>query len=142
MILIQYLNNMNENKEPSFNLKYGHLGNGITVWYENTDITVAHISPDRTISYRQNVSEEIKKEVFRISRVPNITVSVTQEENVYTTKVYTESDVKKMTSDIDVLSLPKRIYCDTEETLRAICSKLSECHIGTVVNWEQLFIQA
>lgn len=57
-------------------------------------------------------------------------------------KVYTEEDILKLTSDISVLSLPRRIYCDSESTLKIIANKLSQCHIGTSINWKELFIQS
>ena len=54
----------------------------------------------------------------------------------------TTNNAKALRADIDVLSLPRRVYCDTEITLRIIAHKFSECHIGTSVNWKELFIQA
>jgi len=56
-------------------------------------------------------------------------------------KIYTEEDAHKMKHDIDILHLPKRVYCDSENTLKIIANKLSQCHIGTSVNWKELFIQ-
>ena len=57
-------------------------------------------------------------------------------------KVYTEEDALGLTSDISVLSLPRRIYCDSESTLEIIANKLSQCHISTSINWKELFIQS
>ena len=56
-------------------------------------------------------------------------------------KVYTMEDAEKITHDINVLSLPKRVYCDSEETLKLIARRFAECHIGTSINWKELFIQ-
>lgn len=56
-------------------------------------------------------------------------------------KVYTEEDADKLKSDIEVLSLPKRIYCDSEHTLNIIANKLAQCHIKTSINRIELFIQ-
>ena len=56
-------------------------------------------------------------------------------------KVYTLDDALDITCDIEVLHLPKRVYCDNENTLKLIAHRFSECHIGTSINWEELFIQ-
>ena len=56
-------------------------------------------------------------------------------------KVYTIEDARNITHDIEVLHLPKRVYCDNEETLKLIAHRFSECHIGTSINWKELFIQ-
>lgn len=57
-------------------------------------------------------------------------------------KVYTYEDAKKLRTDIDMLHLPRRVFCDTKETLYIIAGKFAECHIGTSINYERLFIQA
>lgn len=57
-------------------------------------------------------------------------------------KIFTMLDAINLKTDIDVLALPKRIYCDEKETLHMIQKKLSDCHIGTVVNYYKLFIQS
>lgn len=56
-------------------------------------------------------------------------------------KVYTAEDVVNLSSDIVVLLLPKRIYCDSEHTLNIIANKLAQCHIGISINRTELFIQ-
>lgn len=56
-------------------------------------------------------------------------------------KVYTKEDADKLMTDIEVLLLPRRIYCDSEHTLNIIANKLAQCHIGTSINRIELFIQ-
>lgn len=56
-------------------------------------------------------------------------------------KVYTKEDALNITHDIDVFHLPKRVYCDSQETLYIIADKFSQCHIGTSINKIELFIQ-
>lgn len=56
-------------------------------------------------------------------------------------KVYTLKEAKNLLYDINVLHLPKRVFCDTKETLYLIAGKFAECHIGTSINYERLFIQ-
>ena len=57
-------------------------------------------------------------------------------------KVYTMEDAVNLTSDVSVLSLPRRVYCDSEATLKYIANLFAQCHIGTAINWKELFIQA
>lgn len=57
-------------------------------------------------------------------------------------KVYTMEDAVNLTSDVNVLSLPRRVYCDNEATLKYIANLFAQCHIGTSINWKELFIQA
>ena len=57
-------------------------------------------------------------------------------------KVYTMEDAVDLTSDVSVLSLPRRVYCDSEATLKYIANLFAQCHIGTAINWKELFIQA
>lgn len=56
-------------------------------------------------------------------------------------KIYTVSDALNLKKDIDVLMLPKRIYCKNKEAMNYIASKLCECHIGNFSNEKELFIQ-
>ena len=71
-----------EHKEPvvptmppakAYDLGYGHLGNGITVWNrleeEHGDYkTVAHIAPDRTVTfYEEEMPQEVREEIQRIA---------------------------------------------------------------------------
>lgn len=57
-------------------------------------------------------------------------------------KIYTMEDAVELTSDVSILSLPRRVYCDSETTLKYIANLFAQCHIGTAINWKELFIQA
>ena len=44
-------------------------------------------------------------------------------------KIYTYDDALSLYTDVSVLSLPKRIWCDSKVTLLIICRKLAECQL-------------
>jgi len=56
-------------------------------------------------------------------------------------KMYTKNEALNLRTDLDVLRLPRRIWCDSEETLDIIAGKLQECHLGYSINITKLFIQ-
>lgn len=87
-----------EHKEPvapampqakAYDLGYGHLGNGITVWNrleeEHGDYkTVAHIAPDRTVTiYDEEMPQAVREEIQRIADTSGMTISVTQDAPVF-----------------------------------------------------------
>lgn len=87
-----------EHKEPvapampqtkAYDLGYGHLGNGITVWNrleeEHGDYkTVAHIAPDRTVTiYDEEMPQAVREEIQRIADTSEITISATQDAPVF-----------------------------------------------------------
>ena len=87
-----------EHKEPvapampqakDYDLGYGHLGNGITVWNrleeEHGDYkTVAHIAPDRTVTiYDEEMPQAVREEIQRIADTSEMTISVTQDAPVF-----------------------------------------------------------
>lgn len=78
-----------------YDLGYGHLGNGLTVWnrleMENGDYkTVAHIAPDRTVKFYDNsLPELIQKQIQEIADTTELTVSATQDAPVFSTPAQT-----------------------------------------------------
>ena len=87
-----------EHKEPvapampqakAYDLGYGHLGNGLTVWNrleeEYGDYkTVAHIAPDRTVTiYDEEMPQAVREEIQRIADTSEMTISVTQDAPVF-----------------------------------------------------------
>ena len=87
-----------EHKEPvapampqakAYDLGYGHLGNGLTVWNrleeEHGDYkTVAHIAPDRTVTiYDEEMPQAVREEIQRIADTSEITISATQDAPVF-----------------------------------------------------------
>ena len=87
-----------EHKEPvapampqakAYDLGYGHLGNGVTVWNrleeERGDYkTVAHIAPDRTVQiYDEEMPQAVREEIQRIADTSEMTISATQDAPVF-----------------------------------------------------------
>ena len=70
---------------PPDSLRFGHLGNGMTVYttaieVKNDYLTIAHISPNRTVSIYKPVDEEIERKIREFAKNKNPSVSVTQPE--------------------------------------------------------------
>ena len=87
-----------EHKEPvapvvpqakAYNLGYGHLGNGLTVWNRLEEEhgaykTVAHIAPDRTVTiYDEEMPQAVREEIQRIADTSEMTISATQDAPVF-----------------------------------------------------------
>jgi len=72
-----------------YDLGFGHLGNGITVWNrletENGDFkTVAHIASDRTVTiYDENMPEEVKVKIYDFAEKEDPNISATQSGKVF-----------------------------------------------------------
>ena len=77
--------------EKAYDLGYGHLGNGLTVWNrleeEHGDYkTVAHIAPDRTVQiYDGEMPQTVRDQIQHIADTSEMTVSVTQDAPVFHT---------------------------------------------------------
>ena len=75
----------------AYDLGYGHLGNGVTVWNrleeEHGDYkTVAHIAPDRTVTiYEEEMPQTVRGEIQRIADTSEMTISATQDTPVFST---------------------------------------------------------
>ena len=79
-----------EDPQQQYDLGYGHMGNGLTVWnrleIENGDYkTIAHIDPDRSVTfYDAGLPDEIKVQIMETARTSEMTVSETQDTPVFT----------------------------------------------------------
>ena len=75
--------------DKAYDLGYGHLGNGVTVWNrleeEHGDYkTVAHIAPDRTVTiYDEEMPQAVREEIQRIADTSEMTISATQDAPVF-----------------------------------------------------------
>lgn len=67
-----------------YDLGFGHLGNGITVWNRAQEEcgdykTIAHISPDREVKfYEQNLPEEVQRNIREVAVTSTMTISAAQ----------------------------------------------------------------
>lgn len=107
--------------DVEYDLGYGHLGNGITVWnrleeefgdYKN----VAHISPDRTVTfYDERLPENLRDEIQHVAATSTMTVSATQDIPVFS--------VPPMEREIQPTRMVRDIFASY---LPIICEKLRE----------------
>lgn len=90
-----------ESPAARYDLGYGHMGNGLTVWNrleeEHGDYkTVAHIAPDRTVTfYDADLPEEIREEIQKIADTSEMSISATQDTPVFSTPPKTAERVQK-----------------------------------------------
>ena len=112
-----------------YELGFGHLGNGITVWNrletENGDYkTVAHIAADRTVTiYDENMPEEVRVRIYDFAEKEDPTVSATQSGKVFETR----SDDEK---------LP--VYDRSTEILYAVLRALKMDDVGLTFEGEEI----
>ena len=77
--------------ETRYDLGYGHMGNGLTVWNrleeENGDYkTIAHIAPDRTVTfYDKELPEAVRAQIEEIAATSDLRISATQDAPVFST---------------------------------------------------------
>ena len=76
---------------PGYDLGFGHLGNGVTVWnsleLEDGDYKiVAHIAPDRTVTYyKDGLPENVRARIEEFAATSTMTISATQDAPVFST---------------------------------------------------------
>lgn len=79
-----------------YDLGYGHMGNGLTVWNrqeeEHGDYkTIAHIAPDRTVTFYDNdLPELIREQIQEIAATSEVSISAIQDAPVFSTPARTE----------------------------------------------------
>ena len=83
-----------QREEPpavQYDLGYGYMGNGLTVWNrleeEHGDYkAIAHIDPDRTVTFYENtLPEDVKEKIRQIAATSEMTISATQDAPVFST---------------------------------------------------------
>lgn len=78
-----------ETRLSQYDLGYGHLGNGLTVWNRLEEVdgdykTIAHIAPDRTVTlYDNDLPEPIQDQIQYIAATTEMTISATQDAPVF-----------------------------------------------------------
>ena len=117
-----------EHKEPvapampqakAYDLGYGHLGNGLTVWNrleeEHGDYkTVAHIAPDRTVTiYDEEMPQAVREEIQRVADTSEMTVSATQDTPVFTVPPRAQEPPQKEAAEESYQLLSRlKVDCD------------------------------
>lgn len=122
-----------EHKEPvapampqakAYDLGYGHLGNGLTVWNrleeEHGDYkTVAHIAPDRTVTiYDEEMPQAVREEIQRIADTSEMTISATQDAPVFAVPPRAQEPPKKEAAE-ESYQLLSRLKADCDYFLDA-----------------------
>ena len=75
----------------SYDLGYGHAGNGLNVWNRLEQVngdykTIAHIHPNReVVFYDDHLPEEVKEQIRQVAATSEMTVSATQDTPVFST---------------------------------------------------------
>ena len=75
--------------QKAYDLGFGHLGNGLTVWNRLEEVdgdyrTVAHIAPDRTVQiYDEEMPQELRDRIQQVADTSEMTVSATQNAPVF-----------------------------------------------------------
>ena len=76
---------------PGYDLGFGHLGNGVTVWNrlelrDGDYKTIAHIAPDRTVTYYEDgLPEDVLAQIEEFAATSTMTISATQDAPVFST---------------------------------------------------------
>ena len=116
-----------EEHAPSkvYDLGYGHLGNGVTVWNrleeEHGDYkTVAHIAPDRTVQiYDEEMPQAVREEIQRIADTSEMTVSATQDAPVFAVPPKVQEPPQKEEAAEGSYQLLSRLKADCDYFLGA-----------------------
>lgn len=94
-------------QEPkkAYDLGFGHLGNGLTVWNRLEEVdgdyrTVAHIAPDRTVQiYDEEMPQEVRDRIQQVADSSEMTVSATQNAPVFSVPPKQEPPQKEEPAD-------------------------------------------
>lgn len=91
--------------QKSYDLGFGHLGNGLTVWNRLEEVdgdyrTVAHIAPDRTVQiYDAEMPQEVRDRIQQVADTSEMTVSATQNAPVFSVTPKQEPPQKEEQTD-------------------------------------------
>ena len=92
--------------QKAYDLGFGHLGNGLTVWNRLEEVngdyrTVAHIAPDRTVQiYDEEMPQEVRDRIQQVADTSEMTVSATQNAPVFSVPPREKPPQKEETADL------------------------------------------
>lgn len=118
--------------EKPYELGYGHMGNGLTVWnrMEEKDgdyVTVAHIAPDRTITfYDKDMPDTVKVQIEKTARTTEMRVSATQDTPVFSVLPITEAPDQEIKTTALLQEQGAADESETDDTLPDPAIGLSE----------------
>ena len=111
---------------PKYDLGYGHLGNGLTVWNrleeEHGDYkTIAHIAPDRTVKfYVDDLPEDVRTQIEEVAATSTMTISATQDAPVFSTPPLVREPAVAPAEASEPTYLPRElpyIFCEWSESI-------------------------
>ena len=111
---------------PGYDLGYGHMGNGVTVWNrlelrDGDYKTIAHISPDRTVTYYEDgLPESVRARIEEIAATSTMSISATQDASVFSTSPLVREPAALSTEASEPAYLPHElpyIFCEWSESI-------------------------
>lgn len=118
--------------EKQYELGCGHMGNGLTVWnrLEEKDgdyVTVAHIAPDRTVTfYDEELPEAVKAKIEETARTTEMSVSATQDTPVFSVPPITEIPEQDVKTEAPFQELSVSDEPDTDNSMPDPAIDMSE----------------
>ena len=111
---------------PGYDLGYGHMGNGVTVWNrlelrDGDYKTIAHISPDRTVTYYEDgLPKGVRARIEEIAAASTMSISATQDAPVFSTPPLVREPAALSTEANEPAYLPHElpyIFCEWSESI-------------------------
>ena len=74
-----------------YNLGFGHLGNGITVWNKLEEVhgdykKIAHIDTNRKVEYYDNLPKDIISIIDNYAKTDDSNITFSQEQKIFNTR--------------------------------------------------------
>ena len=111
---------------PRYDLGFGHLGNGVTVWNRlelryGDYKTIAHIAPDRTVTYYEDgLPEDVRTRIEEFAAASTMTISATQNAPVFSTPPLVREPAVAPAEASEPTYLPRElpyIFCEWSESI-------------------------
>ena len=111
---------------PRYDLGFGHLGNGVTVWNRlelryGDYKTIAHIAPDRTVTYYEDgLPEDVRTRIEEFAAASTMTISAIQNAPVFSTPPLVREPAVAPAEASEPTYLPRElpyIFCEWSESI-------------------------
>ncbi len=111
---------------PRYDLGFGHLGNGVTVWNRlelryGDYKTIAHIAPDRTVTYYEDgLPEDVRTRIEEFAAASTMTISASQNAPVFSTPPLVREPAVAPAEASEPTYLPRElpyIFCEWSESI-------------------------
>lgn len=114
-----------------YDLGYGHMGNGLTVWNRLEEVdgdykTIAHIAPDRTVTfYDKDLPDLIQAQIERIAATTEMSISSTQSAPVFSSPAQPQPEAVPTAPEVSAQQSPVTIYREALSTLTDVVRQSS-----------------